>query len=165
MKMQNDFMMALAGLIALSTGGCGLELLGTTAVRQGLDAENTQQTTHTLQQVRGPAITETDKENLRVLQQAIRRYAEARQAYPPNLDALRPAFLMRIPQTSSGGAFSYDPRTGGVWHPEQPPPRQRGAAAGSVQPMQRQGGLGGAAGAAKQKRDRTYDQMLDELGS
>lgn len=157
-----------ATALALAAGfvlpGCGLELLGATAVRSPLEAENAEQTTHTLEKVRGPAITGADNDNVAALQQAVQRYAQAHKAYPPRLDSLKPAFLMRVPETESGEAFAYDPRTGQVWHPRQPPPAQ-GGAANSQTPAQRIGGLGGSAGAAKQKRDQTYGRMLDELGS
>jgi hypothetical protein len=150
--------------ILLAAAGCGLEILGTAAVRSGLEVENAKQQAHTMGKVTGPAVTEADSENLEALRQAIAKYGRTYGKYPPDLESLKPSFMLRIPQTAAGTDFTYDPRTGHVWHPEQPPPQIRGRENNSAGPAPNRG-LGGAAGAAKQKRDRTYDRMLDELGN
>lgn len=80
-------------------------------------------------------ITETDKQNLQQIYNAIYAYWQATRRYPPSLNALVPDYLSSVPVTSSGQQFVYNARTGAINHPLELVRQQR-----QTQPQARRGG-------------------------
>jgi hypothetical protein len=64
-------------------------------------------------------MTNQDVTNLTALRQAIYGYWQATRRYPDSLSSLEPLYIQTVPTMSSGGAYLYDPTTGGVNHPEE----------------------------------------------
>lgn len=87
--------------------GCGLELLGTTAIRATSEAQQVK----ALQGQMGYAQSATDKINL---QHALDLYVGEKGVYPPSLDALAPQYIASIPLKADGTPYGYDPRTGTI---------------------------------------------------
>jgi hypothetical protein len=86
--------------------------------------------------------TAADAQKLEQIRAAIDGYGRAVGYYPPSLQALVPAYLAAVPKTDSGQDFVFDPQTGYLGHPAQPP-RQ---VAAQPQAVPRPGAGGGGAG-------------------
>ncbi len=102
--------MRMTGLMlicALVTTGCGLELLGTTAIRGGLEKENMQQMKRTLEHAE-------DTTAALSANQAIGAYYAEQGVYPPSLQALVPEWLPSVPIHADGTPYGYDPATGSL---------------------------------------------------
>lgn len=65
------------------------------------------------------SFTDTDRKNLKRLEEAIYAYWESTGRYPRSLDDLDPLYIDKVPKLSSGGAFVYKPKTGAVYHPAE----------------------------------------------
>lgn len=68
---------------------------------------------------RSVSFTAADRENLKAISDAIYVYWESTGFYPPDLDALSPLYIKKVPKLSSGGKFIYEIDTGSVYHPSQ----------------------------------------------
>jgi len=91
----------LVGLL----GGCGVELLTTTAIQGELQAE---QATAMKRQLEGASDT-TAQINI---QRAIATYQAEKGKYPASLDELVPGYLPSLPSRPDGTPYAYDPSTG-----------------------------------------------------
>lgn len=87
--------------------GCGVELLGATAI-QGTMRKNELETSMKALNYAKDSTGEMQ------IQQAINTYAAEKGAYPPSLDALVPQWLPEIPTKGDGSPFGYNPATGQV---------------------------------------------------
>lgn len=95
---------ALALLIILP--GCGLELLGTTAITTELHKQNAEQAVRTLEHVQGTTSRMT-------AERGIQAYQAERGENPPSLEALvQQGYLASIPLKADGTPYGYDPATG-----------------------------------------------------
>lgn len=86
-----------------------------------------------------PQVSQADRDALAALDKAVYAYWEATGLYPPSLQALAPTYIQRVPMTSAGEAFVYDPQIGAIYHPRQAP------AAGVPVAQNRSGGGGAGA--------------------
>ena len=76
--------------------------------------------------VMGP--TPEDFQAMQRISAAIFKYGKRTRRYPASLEALVPNYLPTLPTTADGQAFLYDPRTGRIAHPTQPPMPVQGQA-------------------------------------
>lgn len=100
--------------------GCGLELLGTTAIRSGLEAEQAQTLKKTLDYAK-------ESTSLLSAQQGIAAYRAEKGVNPPSLEAaVREGYLAEVPKQADGTPYGYDPQTGALFEkpatPPAPPP-------------------------------------------
>jgi len=93
--------------LAVPLAGCGLELLGTTAIRGGLEKENLKTMQKAMDKARG---FKSDTE----LQSTVNAYYAENGQYPPSLEALVPEWLPSLPTQPDGSAYGYDPQTGRI---------------------------------------------------
>lgn len=93
---------------ALVTAGCGIELLGTTAIQGELN----RQQMDTMQRALGHARETTA--DLQV-QQAISAYRAEYGVYPSSLEVLVPEYLAEVPRSADGQPYGYDAATGKVF--------------------------------------------------
>lgn len=91
--------------VSVALAGCGVELLTTTAIQAELQAQNASAAKRQL----GYASSTMGKINLR---KAIDTYNAATGSYPPNLEALVPNYLPRLPLKPDGDPYYYDAKTG-----------------------------------------------------
>ena len=91
--------------VSVALAGCGVELLTTTAIQAELQAQNASAAKRQL----GNASAKMGKINLR---KAIDTYNAATGSYPPNLEALVPNYLPRVPLKPDGDPYYYDAKTG-----------------------------------------------------
>lgn len=90
---------------AMLLGGCGVELLTTTAVQGELQARNAKAATQQLDLVKG-------RVGALNVNQAIQAYRAETGSNPPSLDALVPKYLPSVPAQADGTPYAYDPATG-----------------------------------------------------
>lgn len=92
--------------LPLVAAGCGLELLGATAIQSGLQAENAKTLKGTLDYVQGT----TDRLGF---DQAVSAYRAEKGSNPPSVDAMiREGYLASAPLQPDGSPYGYDPATG-----------------------------------------------------
>jgi hypothetical protein len=97
---------ALLIMLVLPLAGCGLELLGATAIQSGMQAENARQATQALRHVQGT----TDRVTA---ERAIDAYRAEHGQNPPSLEVLvTEGYLAGVPAQPDGTAYGYDPATG-----------------------------------------------------
>ena len=108
--------------IGMTSSGCLLELLTTTAIQGELSAQSAQQG----QQVMNQAKDTTRKTEL---EQAIRMYSFDKEHYPARLEDLVPAYLPEVPVRGNGNPFAYNPTTGKVSLRVEKTPYRRGTPA------------------------------------
>ena len=94
-------------LVAVALSGCGVELLGTTAVRGELEAQNAKSAIKQLDNVKGQAATIN-------IEKAIKAYRADKGVNPPSLEDLVPDYLAKIPTKPDGSSYAYDPDTGKI---------------------------------------------------
>ncbi len=94
---------ALTAVIVLT--GCGVELLGTTAIQSGLQAEQ-------MKSMRGQVKNAAGTTGRINIERAIATYQGEKGVYPPSLAALVPDYLSQLPAKADGTAYGYDPSTG-----------------------------------------------------
>ena len=98
--------MGLMPALAVVLAGCGLELLGTTAIRSGLEAEQAK----TLKRTLDYAQETTSRMSA---EQGIAAYRAEKGVNPPSLEAaVREGYLTEIPRQADGTSYGYDPVTG-----------------------------------------------------
>jgi hypothetical protein len=125
---------ALVFVVILPLAGCGLELLGATAIQSGMQADNAQRLTRQLDGIR------QDTSRLG-FDQAVQAYRAEKGALPPSLDALvAEGYLPSVPLQADGTPYGYDPSTGalteGTAAPATPAPPQYGNPADDTVVMQ-----------------------------
>lgn len=92
-------------LSVLLLGGCGVELLTTTAIQSELQAESLYAAKNQLSRV-GAQMGEAR------LRRAIDAFNAETGGYPPSLDVLAPGYIPAIPIKGDGTPYHYDPATG-----------------------------------------------------
>jgi len=108
--------LTVVSVLSLMLTGCGLELLGTTAVRSTTEAQQLDAMQRQIHNAAGA----TGKVNL---QRAVDTYYAEKGEYPATLEALAPGYLPTIPRRGDGLPFGYDASTGRVLDgPVAPPP-------------------------------------------
>ncbi len=125
---------ALALIVILPLAGCGLELLGATAIQSGMQADNARRLTQQLDGIRQDT-------SLLGVDQAVQAYRAEKDALPPSLDALvAEGYLTSVPLQADGTPYSYDPATGALTEntaaPAMPATPQYGNPADDVAAMQ-----------------------------
>lgn len=122
---------AAAALVIMMLGGCGVELLTTTAIQGELQAEQMKAMDR---QLSGAADT-TAQINI---ERAIATYKGETGTNPPSLEALVPNYLPQLPLRPDGMAYGYDPVSGTLTGQGVPAPASAMAAGGGpTQPDQR----------------------------
>ncbi len=91
--------------VAFVLTGCGVELLGTTAIQSGLQAEQ-------MKSMRGQIKNAAGTTGRINLERAIATYQGEKGVYPPSLAALVPDYLPQLPAKADGTAYGYAPGTG-----------------------------------------------------
>lgn len=110
--MRTVFVLSLCILLT----GCGLELLGATAIRSGLEAEQAQTLKKTLDYAQ-------ETTSLMSAQQGIAAYRAEKGINPPSLEAaVREGYLAEIPKQADGTPYGYDPQTGSLFEQPATPP-------------------------------------------
>jgi hypothetical protein len=113
-------------VLALLAGGCGVELLTTTAIEGKLQADN-------LKAMKGQVNRVADSTAKVNLQRAIDTYYAEKGHYPSSLAELAPAYMPSIPTRPDGAPYSYDSATGKLL--DGPGPVTTGPTQGDVQKM------------------------------
>lgn len=99
----------------LALGGCGVELLTTTAIQGELQAQN-------MKAVQGQAKAIAESAAKTRLQQAINMYMGEKGGYPASLNDLVPNYIDAIPKRVDGQYWGYDPQTGRLLETSVPEP-------------------------------------------
>ena len=75
--------------------------------------------------------SQADQQTMETIRRAINRYGEATRYFPPTLETLVPYYLAKVPKTSTGQDFLYNPQNGALTIPPaptgRPQPRPRTA--------------------------------------
>ncbi len=99
--------MLLSVAFMVSLAGCGLELLGTAAIRGTTEAQQVKAMRRQVQNAAGSM----GKINL---QRAVDTYQAETGAYPATLDVLVPGYLPTLPRRADGASYGYDSTRGRV---------------------------------------------------
>ncbi len=108
-----------------------------------------------------------DQQMINEIKNAIQRYGTTTGYYPPTLDALYPAYLSRLPRTTTGAQFLYNNQNGDVRPPGGTPavqagPGSRGGTISGMGMPQLQGGGGNAGAAAARSHIKSGVQGVSE---
>ncbi len=117
--MRHRIRVALCIGLVVSLAGCGLELLGATAIRGEMEKDSLQVLKRQMDHAQN---TSSDLEVKHTIQAY---YAETGQ-YPPSLEALVPEWLPAVPTKPDGMPYGYNPATGQLLDQPMPVVRQRG---------------------------------------
>lgn len=98
--------------------GCGVELLGATAIQGTLQAQQAGTAVRVLEQARETAAVSP-------AEQAIRTFQAEKGYLPPSLDALVPEFLPSLPVQAGGAPYYYNAATGRLLDSPAPQPEDR----------------------------------------
>lgn len=94
--------------LLMPLAGCGIELLGATAIQSGMQADNAKRLTRQLDHAK-------DSTSRITAEHSIGAYYAEKGAYPPSLDTLvREGYLTEIPRKPDGTPYGYDPGTGAL---------------------------------------------------
>lgn len=111
--------LALGIGLVLSLAGCGLELLGVTAIRGEMETESLKVLKNQMDHAQN---TTSDLQ----LEHTIQAYYAETGQYPPSLEALVPAWLPNVPTKPDGMPYGYNPATGQLLDGPMPVARQPG---------------------------------------
>lgn len=114
-------------VVALLLGGCGVELVTTTAIQSELQAEQMKAMKGQLEKTGSTAA----KINI---QKAIDTFQAEKGRYPASLDELVPGYLPSLPKRADGSDYGYDPVQGKFYDGPVPPAAQ-GPTANDMQKM------------------------------
>jgi len=96
-------------------GGCGVELLTTTAIQGELQAEQ-------LKAIKGQVTRAGDQTAKINIQRAIDTFQAEKGRFPESLDELVPGYLPSLPTQPNGMSYNYDPATGKLIEGSGAPP-------------------------------------------